>query len=144
MSYSDTFSTPLDEVRHLIGDTDDDAPILTDAEIMYELGKAGDVVRTAALGCCRALMARYAGLADTTELDLSVKASQLFDHYQALGNQLIADAAVTSLTHAVPYAGGLSVRDRNARNANTDRRVPFIDRPFGRPFRDMASDWRCC
>ncbi len=40
-SYTGDFSNPLDEMRFLIGDTNQDEPILQDEEIQYLMGKYG-------------------------------------------------------------------------------------------------------
>ena len=124
-TYAADFDDPMQAVRHVIGDTDSSDPKLTDAEITYELGLVADDVTMAAIACCRRLMARYAALADTTELDLSVKASQLFDHYKSLAETLQAGVTFqllkTAREGAVPYAGGISYADVGTRQANQDR-----------------------
>lgn len=125
MSYSDALSSPLDEVRHLIGDTDIDEPLFSDAEIMYEIGKASDSVTVAARACCRAMMARYARMADTSELDLSVKASQLYDHAKDLLNTLQHSSGGS--LDVLPYAGGISNADIFARVSNSDRHVGVFE-----------------
>lgn len=131
-TYTEDFDVPRNVVRHLIGDTDPTSPMLSDAEIGYELGAAGDDASRAAYQSCRRLMARYAALADASELDLSVKASQLFDHYAALAATFETDADNLSMRSAVPYAGGLSVAERRTNRADRDRTMPFFDRPWGK------------
>lgn len=141
-TYAGDFNVPRDVVRYLLQDTDSTNPLLTDAEIAYELGRANDDAHLAALGGVRRLITRYAGMTDVSELDLSVKASQLFDHYTALEATLLADTHLAAIASAVPFAGGVSVADVDTRNANRDRTVPAFARPFGRPWRDPY-DWRC-
>lgn len=134
VSYSDAFSSPIDEVRHLLGDVDPDAPLLTDAEIAYELGASGGSTQQAAVRACDRITARCAALADTTELDLSVMASQLFDHYTALAKILGAAFSPGIPSSVIPYAGGLSRVDARGRDQNADAIPPLFDRdiPGGR------------
>ena len=118
-SDSDVFLDSIAEVRHLIGDTDTDNPQLTDEEIAYELGVAGGTARAAAIGCIKSLKARYATMVDTTELDLSVRASQMYEHFKDLLDTF--NNPFASGNSVIPYAGGISYADIDARNANTDR-----------------------
>jgi hypothetical protein len=134
-TYTGDLTDPSQEVRFLIQDIDGDHPLFTDTDIAYALGAAGNSSRRAAASLVERLMARYAAMADTTELDLSVRASQLYDHYKDL---------LTSLTNAfsgaesvVPYAGGISYADIQVNDLNRDRVVGVFDRKniFSR------SDW---
>lgn len=125
-TYSGDLSDPLQETRFIIQDTDGDRPLFTDAEIAYALDAAGGSTRRAAASLVEQLMARYAAMADTTELDLSVKASQLFEHYQALHGELISLFGGGGST--IPYAGGISHADIAGNRANTDRVRGIFDR----------------
>ena len=129
-TYTGDLTDPAQEVRFLIQDTAGDNPLFTDTEVAYALGAAGGATRRAAAALVERLMARYAAMADTTELDLSVRASQLYEHYKdllvSLNNPFSGPNSVR------PYAGGISVTDIAANEANTDRvvsvfrRFPFI------------------
>lgn len=125
ISYEPDFSDPIQVVRHLIGDVDVTEPMLSDAEIAYDLGAAAGDTTVAAVNCCRRLQARYAAMADTEDGELSVKASQLYDHYKDLAATLANPLSAGGSGGAVPYAGGISVADGRARDANTDR-VPTL------------------
>jgi hypothetical protein len=105
--YGPDFDDPIQEVRHLIGDVDYEDPRLSDLEIAYELGAAGNVARHAAIGCCRALMARFAQVVTTSNGDVRVQASDLFAHYRTLMAALASPTTTGLPSGAVPYAGGL-------------------------------------
>lgn len=126
MSYSEVFVSSIDEVRHRIGDTDEENPQLTTEEIAFELGRANGNTNQAVLGCIKSLMARYASMADTTELDLSVRASQLYDHYKDL--LVTFSNSFLGGTTPVPYAGGISRADGLVNDSNTDRIRGIFDR----------------
>lgn len=134
-TYEGNLTDPAQEVRFLIQDTDGDHPMFTDAEVNYALGAAGGVTRRAASSLVERLMARYAGMADTTELDLSVRASQLYEHAKDLLATL--NNTFSGLDVVVPYAGGISHADILTNQQNTDRRSGIFDRTS--PFR--LRDW---
>lgn len=134
-TYSGDLEDPSQLVRFLIQDTDGDHPLFTDAEVAYALGASASNSRKAAISLVERLMARYAAMADTTELDLSVRASQLYDHYKDLLATLKMNFGGND--SAQPYAGGISKADILSRRQNTDRVFSVFDRtrpypPYGR------------
>lgn len=122
-TYEGDLDDPLQEVRFLIQDTDSTHPLFTDNEVSYALGAANDNVRRAAISLVERLLVRYSQMADTTELDLSVRASQLYENAERLLIQLKSGGSA-----GVPYAGGISISDINVNLANTDRVVSTFDR----------------
>lgn len=121
-TYSGDPSASLrDEVRFLIGDTDTSDQQLSDAEVDYTLTSASDDASLAAVKCAQALAAHYARRADKTVGDLSLSYSQLSKHYLDLVAQLQATAAVAL---AAPYAGGISVSDKETDEDDSDRVQP--------------------
>lgn len=125
-TYSGDLTDPIQEVRFLIQDTDGGFPLFVDTEIAYALGAVQNNSRRAAASLVERLMARYAQMADTTELDLSVRASQLYEHAKdlltSLNNPFSAAATVK------PYAGGISNNDIAVGYANPDRTTAIFDR----------------
>lgn len=107
----------LDQVRFLIGDTDTDDQQLTNEEIAYLLtiypNPAG-----AALGAARGLFSKYARYCDQKTGDIDIKYSQRRDAYAALMLQLQLGMA------PVPYAGGISVSDKEIDEDDADRVDP--------------------
>ena len=90
----DPASSPRDEVRFLIGDTDASAPLLSDAEVDYALAQYPDPYG-AAISCVRSLMAQAAKQAESTrkvgDLSLSVKGGSRQTQWEALLAQLQAE-----------------------------------------------------
>jgi len=123
-TYNGDLTDPIQEVRFTIQDTDGSFPLFTDGEVGYALGSTNNIVRRASIVLVEKLLVRYANMADTTELDLSVRASQLFANAKQLLDVLRNpfDSSVT------PYAGGISYADIQGREANTDRVVGIFDR----------------
>lgn len=125
-TYAGDLTDPSQEVRFLIQDTDGSNPLFVDTEISYALGFAGGSPRGAAVSLVQQLMMRYAAMADTTELDLSVRASQLYDHYKDLLATLTGSLFKGS--SVVPYAGGISHGDIRSNQADRDRVAGIFER----------------
>lgn len=117
-------SSELDAVRLLIGDTDTTDQQLTDEEINYVRGITSSV-RAAAIGCIRLLIARYARKVDKAIGDLKISYSQRLKQYQELITQVQLDIALNS-SSAAPYAGGISISDKETVEEDTDRVEPSI------------------
>ena len=124
-TYNGDLTDPAQEVRFLIQDIDGGFPLFTDDEVAYALLSTQNSVRRSAISLVERLLVRYSRMADTTELDLSVRASQLFDNANQLLSVLKNPFAEGSV---VPYAGGISRADIAGNNANTDRPKQIFDR----------------
>lgn len=110
-----------DAVRFLIGDTDNDDPLLQDEEIAYILTLETNV-NMAAAKACRAIAATFARKATRKNVgDLSIDYSMRQQNYLDLAKKLESDAAIVL---ARPYCGGISQSDKDNRNADTDRVTP--------------------
>lgn len=125
-TYEGDLDDPAQEVRFLIQDTDGDYPLFTDAEVAYALGASNDNARRAAISLVERLLVRYSAMADTTELDLSVRAGQLYDHAKDLLRTL--KMSFNSGLSVVPYAGGISYADIEVNEANRDRFTGVFNR----------------
>jgi hypothetical protein len=123
-SYDTTLSTAKDRVRLLLGDTVMSDPQFSNEELEALLTIHGSDRRTAIVAA-RALSAKYARQADKWVGDLKILASQKARAYRELAETLAADA---SAYHGVPSAGGISVSDKAAAVANTDRVSPAFVR----------------
>lgn len=123
-TYNSDVTTDRDQVRLLIGDTIAADPQLDDGEIAFLLTSAGSV-RGAAIGAARVLMAKYARLCDKWVGDLKILASQKQLHYKRLIDELTASNVAA---HGVPSAGGISVSQKQAYEADEDRVAPAIRR----------------
>ena len=120
----DPSANSRDAVRFLIGDTDTADQQLTDAEIAYLVTAEGGV-SAAAVAAVRALLAKFARLVDKSVGDLSVSYSQRRDQYQALLGELKTRHAMRSAT---PFAGGISLAQKDSVEDDSDRVPPAFER----------------
>ena len=124
-SYSTALATAKDQVRLLLGDTDTTDQQLQDEEIAFFVTQRGDVYMSAVL-CAESLAAKYSRLTDVTSGDQQKEQrSQKAAAYLALAQRLRAEARSRGVT---PYAGGLSIGDKQGREGNVDRVTPFFGR----------------
>lgn len=106
----DPSASALDELRFLIGDTDEDNQRITDEELTYLLGVHADQGASysnylAASAACRALAAKYASLRDKTVGSLSISYSQTYQHFLELAEQL-ATTSAGARKFGAPVLGG--------------------------------------
>jgi DNA polymerase III delta prime subunit len=119
-SYGSSLATDKDSVRFHIGDTDPDDPQLHDEEITALLTSEGGVMR-AAIRAAEAIAARYARRTDfRVSGELHQSASQMYQHYLDLALRLRRRQSLG----AIPYAGGISVEDKENEVENIDRVIP--------------------
>lgn len=90
MSITITPDTLLGEVRLNIGD--DDGSLLDDAVINAFLTIYDDNVRLTSLKCIDVIIADAAKLKDETTDEVSVKWSQIWEHYRQLKKDLISES----------------------------------------------------
>lgn len=121
-TYNVTLTTSKDKVRLLIGDVITEDQQLSDEEIIAVVAMVGGSVQLASIRCCRILAARYARYADKWVGDLKILASQKSKAYLALAEEL-EDGGTTltgSRTHQTPFAGGISIAQKENLNNDTD------------------------
>ena len=111
-------STPKDVVRLLIGDTDSTAQLLQDEEISTFLSYRPSPYGAAA-DCCRSLAAKYAIQATTAAGDTKISYSDISKSFAARANALDQKAIIFG--SAMPYAGGISVTDKQNQVEDADR-----------------------
>lgn len=117
--YGDPSDNTKDEVRFLVGDTNSDDRLVEDEEINYAL--ANESVYNAAATVAKAIAAKFAREADFSVDGLSKSLSQRAEHYRSLSAELSQKAATKAVT---PYAGGISISDKNAVDSDADRVSP--------------------
>lgn len=122
----DPATTSRDAVRFLVGDTDTTDQLVSDEEISWVLTQHSGV-RHAAAATCEAIAAKFARQAEMSVDDVSIKAGEKAEHYRALAKELRAQAAIAGKV-AKPFAGGISIADKDDREADTDRVKPFFRR----------------
>ncbi len=118
-------TTPKDQVRLLIGDTDTTEQLLQDEEISLLLSLENNDIYRTGWRACDAIAAEYARKADRVvggpSSGLRLMASQKFKQYTARALQLKRQSAVRN---ANVYAGGISISDKQVVEEDTDRVEP--------------------
>ena len=120
----DPASSDRDEVRFLVGDTDTNDQLVTDEEIAYAVANEGNNYLAAA-EICRAIAAKFAKLVDKSVGDLRIAYNQRQQAYKDLMKMLTTRG---NRSAATPYAGGISISDKDTVEDNTDRVQPGIKR----------------
>lgn len=120
-TYDPALPTDKDRVRFLVGDTDTTWQQLQDEEIAYLVAQRSDV-QLAAADAARGLAAKYARQVDTSNLSLSVSASERATAYYELADRLEANSLRTS--GAQMFAGGLTISGKEALSEDTDAVQP--------------------
>ena len=118
-------ASTLDKVRFLIGDTDIADQQLSNEEIAAALVDAGDNPYAAAIICTEALVSRYARLVTKSIGDLSISYGDTAKNYRSLLGDLRRRATLQLCT---PYAGGISVADKEIDEGDSDVVQPFFKR----------------
>lgn len=117
-----TTSAPArrDAVRLLVKDTVSTRQLIQDEELDFFLAQNSNGIWGAAADACDALAAREAKAKSVGDLSLS----GMGDSYKELGRTYRMRLGST----LVPFAGGISVADKDARNQDTDRVAPAFSR----------------
>ena len=113
-----------DALRFHLGDTDPEDQQLSDQEIYYLLDlKAGNVYLATA-EAARSLAGKYSRQSDKAVGDLRLSLGQKADHYWELARKM----ELQGLKRATPYAGGISVSDKEKQRQDEDRVKPDFKR----------------
>ena len=105
----------------MVGDTDTNEQQLTDEEVNFWIDNSGGTMFAAAK-CCRSLAAEYARRVDKSIGPASIAVSQRQQHYADLGDYWQQQAA--TFIAIEPYAGGISVSDKQTIDEDSDRVTP--------------------
>jgi hypothetical protein len=124
-------TTPLYQVRNMIGDTVQANPQLQDEEVKFWLTQRSSVWGAAA-ECCRALATQYSRSVDQAAGSTTNKYSQMAKAYASRAAAFESRAAIMGA--AMPYAGGISITDKLNQEMNADRVEPQFN--VG-----MTDDW---
>jgi len=117
----DPGSSKKDEVRFLIGDTNECFPYLQDGEITWMLTQYNQCALQTSIRLCETLMAKFAGYIDETVGSVSLKNSQLLTNFTKLRDELRQRLLLQGIA---PYAGGISKADKKTQAQNPDRVKP--------------------
>lgn len=131
-------TTSKDKVRFLVGDTITADQLVQDEEITAMLVDQPNTKLCGAI-IAEAIAARFSRLADTSVGKTSVSYSQRAEAYLALAAKLRKQSKSEALYRAMPYAGGISVADKEIDEENEDRVKPKFQKDlFENPSTDPA------
>lgn len=112
------------QIRLLLQDNNTNRQLLQDEEIDWFQTQEMNVYMAAAK-CCSTLIARFGNVSSKRVGDLGLTFDPKF--YEGLRLRLEA----RGLTYQVPYAGGVSISDKNAQQSNIDAVLPRFFVGFG-------------
>lgn len=114
-------SNSKDQMRLLVGDTLSDDPQLQDEEIQFLLTTRSSIYGAAAQ-CCRSIASQYSRKADAVQGELHTLYSAQAKAYSARAAEY--ENRSVAAGGALPYAGGISIADKQAQEQNADRVPP--------------------
>jgi hypothetical protein len=148
----DPAANARDAIRFLCGDTDTNDQLLNDAEIGWVNNQltgsdtATTALYNAAYRCCLLVASKFSRLADQSVGDLKVSMSQKAKAYREQALQML-ELAGREGSVPTPYAGGISIADKEVDWANTDVVKPgfykgqFDDDRDGNTQQDLKPLW---
>lgn len=114
-------TSPLMQVRYLVGDTEATDQQVQDEEITFALTQRPSIYGAAAT-VCRSLSTKLSREADTVDKDLRTTLSARATAYSRRAAEYEVKASVRG--GAMPYAGGLSIADKITNEQDPDRVQP--------------------
>lgn len=118
-------SSAKDQVRFLIGDTISSDQLLQDAEITWLLSQYNNTPINAAIRACETIISRFSRLADESVGQVKIQFSQKAKGYQ---NTLEMLKIRLLSEDCAPFAGGISVVQKQAQEMNADRVRPDFNK----------------
>lgn len=112
-------TSPLYQVRLLVGDTDTNDQLVSDEEINWYVSQQTSV-KLAAADVCEAIAAKFARWTDASVDGVSESASQKSERYSARAKELKQDA----YSLALPVFGGITVAQQQQADQDTDKVQP--------------------
>ena len=110
-----------DAVRLLIGDVVSTDPQMQDEEITYLVNSRGSLYGGAA-ECCRVLAAKFSRSVDQQAGTTKIFYSQMAKAYTLKSIEFDYKSALIGAS--MPYAGGISLSDKQLQDINSDRVLP--------------------
>lgn len=117
--------TLIQQVRLNVGDNTPGLYIVSDDEIQYLLDKNSNNVNRASVETARVILFSLSMRTDAVTDIFSVRGSQSAKAYiEALKLYISNPDLNNSLSNLTGYAGGISISDMQANNANLDNNIP--------------------
>lgn len=111
----------VDLTRFLLGDTDPSDPLLTNGEIEWTLSQYNNTPLVAAIRACEGVIAKFSRMSDEAvgqvKINFRQKAQNMRDLQITLRQRL-------AMEDAAPFAGGISVSQKQQNVQNTDNVRP--------------------
>ena len=120
-SYNDQLASSKDQVRSLIGDTNENSQQMTDEAIAIWLAQAGDNVFLAASLAARSLSASYSRRSEVKIDGLTVKFQEIAKQYRDLAAQLKEMSRDGVAALGSPVIGGISLSEMDSVDEDEDR-----------------------
>lgn len=120
-NYSTLATTPKDQIRLIIEDTNSTNQLLQDEEINFYLTMRASIYGAAAL-CCLSLSAQNAGNVSIQAGDTKIAYTDISKAWAAKAQAFAAMAAAGGA--GLPYSGGISVADKQNNEQDPDRVEP--------------------
>lgn len=121
-SYSgDPSASTKDAIRFIVGDTDSDDQLITDAEINYLIARHGTINRTAS-EAARSIAAKFARLMNRSIGGLSADFSSKYRQYMELADNLLSKEETDPVS---PFISGYKRSEKEARELDLDRETTF-------------------
>jgi len=117
-------SSPLDELRFKIGDTDPAAPIFSDEELEYILTNNGGNMMASCTQCVQAAIAKYGRLKDEVVGGLQAKYQQIYENYQRMWQDIMNGTSIFGANLVNVFAGGLLIDDKLSQYDDTSKIQP--------------------
>lgn len=124
-------ATAKDAIRFLIGDTDTNDQLLSDEEIAWVNSESSGsstaitALYDAAYRCCVTIASKLAREADKQIGDLQVSLSQRANNYRTQAQEL-KSLSMREGGVPVPYAGGITISDKDIDQENSDIFQPWF------------------
>jgi hypothetical protein len=123
-STTDLLTSPKDQVRFLVGDTNANDEQLQNEEILFSLNVRASIWGAAAT-CCESISASLSRRADTTTGELRTMYSNLSRAYHA--RAMAYETKSVEMGGALPFVGGISIAQKILAETDLDRVQPVFN-----------------
>lgn len=114
--YDENPNKLVEQVRLLIGDTNEARELLQETEVQFFLDQEGGIYAAAA-AAARAIAAKFAGDIAVNRASGSLSKDQRFDHYLKLARSL----DLRAMSRAESFAGGRTFTEKERQQTERDR-----------------------
>lgn len=120
MPYTNNPESDTDLVRLKVGDTNVDLEYLTDDWYNYFISKNSGNLNRASLDAARSILASFTGSVREKTDQVEIYGNEYFSNYLEFLNNFVNNPNLSPLSPPMPYCGGLSLSDMEAKRSNQD------------------------